>query len=345
MLAAGASTTVTVSINATSDSLTAGNYSDAVSFVNVTTGNGNTTRSISLTVETEATPGQLDVTPADDLSSTGTAGGPFIPSSSGYILENTGSSSLNWTASNTQHWVSLSATSGTLAPGAASTVTVSINANANSLTVGSYSDTVSFVNITTGNGNTSRTVGLTVNAPGQLEVSPADGLNASGTEGGPFSPDSITYTLSNTGEIALDWSASLTTNWLDLSATSGSLAAGASTTITAFLNANAEALEVGSYQDTVLFIDANSPTTSVARSVALEVIPIVLSLTEISSTGHLQITLVGQPYQTYVIEASSNLLQWSGIETNIAGADGSLAYEDMDDAGTSHRFYRGRTAP
>ena len=57
----------------------------------------------------------------------------------------------------------LSATGGTLAAGANTTVTVSINGSANTLNVGSYSDTVTFTNTTNGNGDTTRGVALTVN--------------------------------------------------------------------------------------------------------------------------------------------------------------------------------------
>jgi hypothetical protein len=90
--------------------------------------------------------GGLEVTPTGGLSASGAVGGPFSPSSMVYTLANTGSSSLDWTASKTQEWVSLSETSGALAAGASTTVTVSINATADSLAAGSYSDTVSFVN-------------------------------------------------------------------------------------------------------------------------------------------------------------------------------------------------------
>jgi hypothetical protein len=58
--------------------------------------------------------------------------------------------------------VSLSASSGSLAAGAATTVTVSLNANADSLAAGNYTDTVSFANTSTGDGNTTRGVGLGV---------------------------------------------------------------------------------------------------------------------------------------------------------------------------------------
>ena len=63
---------------------------------------------------------------------------------------------------------------------------------ANSLSAGSYSDTVSFTNATNGAGNTTRAVSLTVNTPNpaQLSVTPSSGLTSSGTVGGPFSPTS-----------------------------------------------------------------------------------------------------------------------------------------------------------
>lgn len=107
--------------------------------------------------------GQLAVTPASDLIASGTAGGPFSPDSIIYTLTNSGSASLNWTANQSADWISLSATSGGLAAGALTTVTVSLNSAADSLAAGNYKDTISFVNTTTGNGNTSRGVNLKVN--------------------------------------------------------------------------------------------------------------------------------------------------------------------------------------
>ena len=75
----------------------------------------------------------MTVTPAGGLTSSGTAGGPFTPSSQTYTVTNTGASPMNWTASKVESWVTLSAAGGTLAAGANTTVTASINAGANSL--------------------------------------------------------------------------------------------------------------------------------------------------------------------------------------------------------------------
>ena len=75
-----------------------------------------------------------------------------------------------WTASNTSNWVSLTATSGSLTAGDSTTVTVSLNSAADSLAAGSYNDTASFLNTTTGNGNTSRSVSLTVDSTDHLAL-------------------------------------------------------------------------------------------------------------------------------------------------------------------------------
>lgn len=95
-------------------------------------------------------PGVLTVTPGSGLSSAGKAGGPFTPASVQYTLQNTGESPLNWSASKSQGWVSLSKQSGTLAAGASEAVEVSINSNAATLPAGNYSDAVSFTNVTSG---------------------------------------------------------------------------------------------------------------------------------------------------------------------------------------------------
>lgn len=165
ILAAGASTSVTVSINSAANSLDAGSYSDTVRFNNATNGSGDTTRDVSLTVSGPAPPGALSVSPASGLASSGTVGGPFTPSGQVFTLSNTGGQTINWSASAAQPWVTLSSTGGTLAPGATSVVTASINSAANSLSAGTYTDSIAFVNTTNGGGTTTRPVSLTVSEP------------------------------------------------------------------------------------------------------------------------------------------------------------------------------------
>ncbi len=106
----------------------------------------------------------LTVTPATAFSSSGVAtSGSYSPASANYTVTNSGTGSMNWTASKTASWLNLSATSGTLAAGANTTVTASINtANANALGVGNYGDTITFANTTNTAGNTTRAASLTV---------------------------------------------------------------------------------------------------------------------------------------------------------------------------------------
>jgi hypothetical protein len=197
----------------------------------------------------------LQVDPAGGLSSSGLIGGPFTPSSQAYTLTNSGTASLNWTAAKTQTWVSLSASGGTLAPGANATVNVSLNAGAAALAFGNYADVVTFSDTTNVSSQT-RPVSLAVQD--RLGITPAGGLTASGPLGGPFTPASQIYTLTNNGPVSLDWTATKTQPWLSLSSAGGTLAPGGNTTLTATLNANAAALAVGSYNDTVTITNNTS---------------------------------------------------------------------------------------
>jgi len=133
-----------------------------------------------ITVNPAPVPGILSVTPAGGLVSTGQEGGPHSPPSATYTLTNTGSIALNWSASKTKPWVSLSSSGGSLAAGAATTVNVSINSSADTMAAGTYTDTVLFKNTTDGAGNTSRPVRLTVNSV------PAPGGPPGGSTGGCF---------------------------------------------------------------------------------------------------------------------------------------------------------------
>ncbi|MFU8781359.1 MAG: InlB B-repeat-containing protein, partial [Kiritimatiellia bacterium] len=105
--------------------------------------------------------GALAVT-GGNLESSGTFGGPFVPASIQYTLENAGGVDIDWSVSVTAIWLDVSETSGTLAAGASTNVTVSLNAEADTLAVDTYGDVITFANTTDGSGDTTRTVSLTV---------------------------------------------------------------------------------------------------------------------------------------------------------------------------------------
>ena len=115
---------------------------------------------------------------------------------------------------------------------------------------------------------------LTVNispTPGFLTVTPGSGGSGSGTQGGPFSPSSFTYTLQNAGGTAFNWNASATQNWISLSSSSGSLSPGASTAVTVSINQNANSLQTGTYSDTLVLNNTTNHNGDATRLINLTV--------------------------------------------------------------------------
>ena len=105
-----------------------------------------------------------------------------------------------------------------------------------------------------------------------LGVIPAGSLSASGTVGGPFSPLSAGYTVSNSGNIAMSWTASNNASWLTVSPASGTLGVGGTVPVTATINSNAAALSVGSYNDTITFTNTGGSFGNATRPAALSVL-------------------------------------------------------------------------
>lgn len=168
-LGPGASATVVVSLYQPQN-LPAGDYLDTVSFVNTTNGHGNTARSVSLAVRNA----YLGVTPIDDFISYGEPTGSFSKLSNTYTVTNIGYTTMNWTAAKSQSWVSLSATGGTLAPGASTDVTATLSSAIEDFPLGAYSDAIVFTNTTNGGGNTTRSITLTVGHNYFIDAVPFD---------------------------------------------------------------------------------------------------------------------------------------------------------------------------
>lgn len=118
----------------------------------------------------------MTVTPGTGLDSIGQPGGPFTPGNKVYTIS--ANSNIPWTVSSDKNWVTLTPSSGTATAAQPSTVTASINSNANALTAGTYNATLTFTNTLNGSGNTTRQVGLIVNpAPAVQITSPANGTS------------------------------------------------------------------------------------------------------------------------------------------------------------------------
>ena len=109
-----------------------------------------------------------------------------------------------------------------------------------------------------------------------LGIVPGSGFSATGTFGGPFSPNTLVLSLTNSGGTSLNWSAiNPSPFWLNISPGSGTLAANGTTTVTASLKSAANTLAPGIYASSVLFSNATSGIAQ-ARQFTLTVSPFEL---------------------------------------------------------------------
>jgi uncharacterized repeat protein (TIGR03803 family) len=260
----------------------------------------------------------------------GSPAGPFIPNVCTYTLQNTGSmASLTWTVASNQAWTTLSATTGVLAPGASTGVDVSLNSQANSLVAGSYTALLTFADLTTG-GSQQRSMTLDVNGPAPaLSVTPPTGYDPSGPVGGPFTPATSTYVVSNTGSAPLSWVASNSSSWLSISPTAGTIVAGGSAAVIASVTPAAASRPLGSSTDTIVFSNVSNGVGGASIPCTLMVLPLPPS---ISST--LAATAVQGSSFSYQITATNNPVSFNAtglppglaINTTTGGISGTPLY-------------------
>ena len=110
---------------------------------------------------------------------------------------------------------------------------------------------------------------LNPNATGMAVTAPA--FNAAGLSGGPFTPDSQVYTVTNQGDSALDFSVSVDVAWLSVSGGSGTLSPGATADVTVSLTATANGLSNGGYTGTIDFVNTTDGDGDTQRLVNLSV--------------------------------------------------------------------------
>jgi subtilase family serine protease len=120
-----------------------------------------------------------------------------------------------------------------------------------------------------------------------LQVTPAGNIAASGTQGGPFSPTSFTYTL-NAASGSVDYSISGTPNWLTPSATAGTVTSGTPAPVTFTVNATANTLAAATYNATITFTNTDTGQGTQSRTASLVVSPpafVVSPVTGITAIG------------------------------------------------------------
>ena len=91
-----------------------------------------------------------------------------------------------------------------------------------------------------------------------LGIAPWENFNSAGDEGGPFTPASKNYTLTNTGPNSLNWTANATQPWLEVAPASGTISPGNSDTVNVMIKPEANGLPAGIYNDIVTFTNIHS---------------------------------------------------------------------------------------
>lgn len=95
--------------------------------------------------------------------------------------------------------------------------------------------------------------GYPTQAPDNLQVRPAEGLIASGYEGGSFTPAAKAFVVSNSGETSVRWSATAGAEWVEVSPVDGMLGPGAAVPVTVAFNSAVNRLGPGYHATAVVF--------------------------------------------------------------------------------------------
>ena len=203
----------------------------------------------------------------------GPQGGPFPTSSTVVTLQNATDKSVRWRTFQSVPWMSTTPVSGFIPAGGTVYATAQLDVPAaNTLAVGTYTADISYRDRNTNQWVVAVHGVLDVLPPNPtLEVTPAADFHASGLIGGPFSPNSTSYVVTNPGGAPLDWTAAATQPWVSLSSAGGSLAAGASATVNVSLSGEANNLALGVYSDTITFTNTTNGLGNATRLVRLSV--------------------------------------------------------------------------
>ncbi len=204
----------------------------------------------------------------------GPAGGPFTNSRIDAKIGNRDNHSLVF-SSTAPSFVQLSPNGGTIPARTRIPLTGTLDTTAaNALAAGRYTGSIVFHNETSSEADIVVPVTLTVSSTSTLSgtVTPATDFSSQGAAGGPFSPDSVTYTLTNTGTVDLPWRAAAADNWVGASPASGTVPVGGSVNIAVSIQDTATAAFTnGVHPSSITFSETSGGTTLATRLVSLNV--------------------------------------------------------------------------
>ncbi|MCD6387899.1 MAG: S8 family serine peptidase [Desulfobulbaceae bacterium] len=115
---------------------------------------------------------------------------------------------------------------------------------------------------------------VNVGAPpntGVLSLSSSEGLSASGTEGGPFTPAAKSYTLTNIGTETIGFLVSESVAWATVSPQTGILAPGGNRVVTVSIDSVADSMTSGYYATATSFSNTTNGRGSTTRSLNLTI--------------------------------------------------------------------------
>ena len=189
---------------------------------------------------------------------------PFTAGTTSFPVSNTGTGTMSWTAmvSAGSPWLTMESGSSGTNDG---TIVLAFTENF------ATADRFGIIWVTaTGAWGNPRSLLVTQAGIAALSVTPADAFTSSGPAGGPFTPSSKVYTLHNTGGTALNWAAEAG-ELQTLSASSGTLAAGASADLTVSVSPQALSRPAGTYSYAVTLLNMTNGVGNTTRPCSLTI--------------------------------------------------------------------------
>ena len=165
-------------------------------------------------------------------------------------------------------WITVEPEQGVV--GAGSTTDVNVIFDAIELEPGTYNAEIL---IMTDDPGSPATVPVTMNVnPDALVVSPDEDFESTGSKGGPFTPTSKVYTLTNQGSESVNWEVLGSADWLEVVPSEGVIEAEESIEVTVSITAQAEMLDPNIYSLVLTFKNVDSGSVK-PRNVFLTVKP------------------------------------------------------------------------